>query len=149
MRDKETREACNGKRIAAFDYGLRRVGWAVCDERHIVTTTKGVFETKSASFWDDLQAGLLRERVAVCVVGIPQRHDDEETAMLKACREFAAELEQRTTFPVFLADEAFSSKRAVETMLSIGVKKSDRRNKARTDEISAAIILRDFLQEIE
>jgi RNase H-fold protein (predicted Holliday junction resolvase) len=34
-------------------------------------------------------------------------------------------------------------------MLSIGVKKSDRRNKARTDEISAAIILRDFLQEIE
>ncbi|MFM8473530.1 MAG: Holliday junction resolvase RuvX [Candidatus Kapaibacterium sp.] len=149
MRDETTRQVCRGQRIAAFDYGRSRVGWAVCDERHIVTTTKGVFLTKSATFWQDLLAGLQRERITVCLVGIPLRHDDTETVMLKACTEFADELAQRSGHPVFLADESFSSKRAVATMVSIGVKKSDRRDKKRTDEIAAAIILRDFLQELE
>ena len=149
MRDNETRLACRDQRIAAFDYGMRRVGWAVCDERHIVTSTKGVFDTKSPTFWNELQLGLQRERVGVCVVGVPQREDNEESSMMRACRDFAEKLREFTSLPVFLADESFSSKRAVETMISIGVKKSNRRDKSRTDEISAAVILRDFLQELE
>jgi RNase H-fold protein (predicted Holliday junction resolvase) len=37
----------------------------------------------------------------------------------------------------------------MQTMISIGVPKSNRREKSRTDEISAALILQDFLRELE
>ncbi|MFN4768830.1 MAG: Holliday junction resolvase RuvX [Candidatus Kapaibacterium sp.] len=149
MQDKSVIELCKGKRIAAFDYGLRRVGWAVCDELHIVTTTKGIFERTSAGFWDNVLDGLKRERIAVCIVGIPLRHDDEPSAMIKACTEFAHELQTKSGSTVIPVDEAFSSKRAMQTMISIGVPKSKRRDKSRTDEISAALILQDFLRELE
>jgi putative Holliday junction resolvase len=38
-----------GKRIAAVDYGLRRVGFAVCDESHIVVSPRGFFENHPLS----------------------------------------------------------------------------------------------------
>ncbi len=47
---------------------------------------------------------------------------------------------------VFLVDERFTSKIAVQTMVMGGVKKKDRQNKALVDSISATIILQSYLE---
>ena len=138
-----------GKRIAAFDYGQKRVGWAVCDEFHITTSTKGVYLRQSDDFWEQLLKGLERERIGFIIVGVPLGVEGESGPMVKKVREFIVELREKSKLDVHEVDESFSSKRAVQTMIQIGVPKLKRRAKERTDEISAAIILRDFLQEIE
>ena len=54
----------------------------------------------------------------------------------------------QTTFPniVFTTiDESFTSIRARDLMLDLGVKKSKRRIKEKVDQMSAVIILKDFL----
>ncbi len=145
----ELRERIRNTRIAAFDYGTKRVGWAVTDEFHITNSTKGVFYRSDPKFWEQLLTGLQRERIGFILVGVPLRTDEEQSSMVKKTREFIAELREKTTIPVHEVDEAFSSKRAVQTMIQIGVPKMQRRQRERTDEISAAILLRDFLAEFE
>jgi putative Holliday junction resolvase len=50
------------------------------------------------------------------------------------------------TIPVKKVDERFTSKMAKDSMLAMGLKKKDRRNKALVDEIAATIILQEYLQ---
>ena len=50
--------------------------------------------------------------------------------------------------PVERVDERFSSKMAVQAMIDSGLKKKKRQNKALIDEISATIILQDYLNTI-
>jgi len=56
-------EKIKGKRLAAFDWGKVRVGWAVCDELHIVVSTKGVFMQQSPTFWADILNGIEKEKI--------------------------------------------------------------------------------------
>ncbi len=149
MSADEIRAIIKGKRIASFDFGMKRIGWAVCDEMHITTSPKGVLYRTEDDFWEMLLAGLVRERVSACIVGIPYRLDSQQSKIIEAIRTFIEELKKRSGLVVLEVDEAFSSRRAVETMIQIGVPKLKRREKERTDEIAAAIILRDFLAEYE
>ena len=55
--------------------------------------------------------------------------------------------EQFKEIPVFLQDERFTSKMAVQAMIEAGVPKQKRREKERVDSMSAAIILQSFLDK--
>jgi putative Holliday junction resolvase len=60
--------------------------------------------------------------------------------------DFATKFEQ--LFPqlkVIRVDERFTSKMALQTMIDSGLRKKQRQNKALLDEISATIMLRDYL----
>ena len=48
--------------------------------------------------------------------------------------------------PIEMVDERFTSSIAHQAMIDGGMKKSDRRDKARVDTIAASIILNDYLQ---
>ena len=69
--------------------------------------------------------------------------------MIKEIICFIDELKQKITIPVYEFDENFSSKEAMLTMINIGKKKKQRATKTNIDKIAAAIILRNFLKEIE
>jgi putative Holliday junction resolvase len=47
--------------------------------------------------------------------------------------------------PVEKVDERFSSRRASEAMLEMGMKKKDRRQKGNTDQIAATLLLQEYL----
>ena len=47
--------------------------------------------------------------------------------------------------PVHQVDERFTSKIAKQSILASGIKRKGRQNKALVDEVSATIILQDFL----
>jgi putative Holliday junction resolvase len=135
------------RRGAAFDYGRKRIGWAVCDEYHVTITPKGTFQRQSPTLWDDILHALRSGRIGFCLVGLPLREDGTISSLFLEIDRFARELEERSGLPVILVDESFSSRRAVATMLEIGDRRSIRQRRGRTDEIAAALILRDFLED--
>jgi putative Holliday junction resolvase len=47
--------------------------------------------------------------------------------------------------PVTTVDERYTSKLAKQSMLDMGLKKKDRQNKALVDEITATIMLQEYL----
>jgi putative Holliday junction resolvase len=51
------------------------------------------------------------------------------------------------TIPVYLVDERFTSKMAMQSMIASGMSKKNRRVKGNVDKVSAVIILQDFLQQ--
>ncbi|MFH1049509.1 MAG: Holliday junction resolvase RuvX [bacterium] len=147
--NKPVSENLNGKRIIAIDYGLKRVGLAVCDELHISITPLRVLFPDSSGFWDELLTIIQYERAFTIVVGIPQRLDNEKTDVILKIEEFIGILKEKTSLEIMTFDESFSTHRAVETMISIGKRKKNRAKKGSKDIIAAAIILRDFLSELE
>jgi putative Holliday junction resolvase len=136
-----------GKRLGALDYGRKRVGFAVCDELHIVVSPRRVFDFSSDTFWEEILGELTSEKIAALVVGVPYRLDEQETDVISEIFAFINDLKEKTGLEVFEFDESFSTVRSAETMLAIGKKKKKRAEKGNKDKIAAAIILRDFIQE--
>jgi putative Holliday junction resolvase len=136
----------HGKRIAALDFGLARIGMAVCDELHISVNTRPVVDNDDR-MWEELMARLQADRVDVVLVGVPRRVDETSSPIIEHIERFIAELRQRTARTVIEVDESFSTKRAHELMRVTGVKKKRRATKGTKDAMAAAIILQDFLDE--
>ena len=137
-----------GKRLAAIDFGLKRVGYAVCDELHITVTPKRFFMYDAKDFWEQLIRELKRDHIDAIVVGVPYRSNGKTNEVLENIDDFIKKLELKSNLPVIKFDESLSSVRATETMVEIGMKKKTRRKKGTSDKIAAAIILRDFLNEL-
>lgn len=140
------REALKGKRLAAVDFGFKRLGVAICDEFHISITPKKVFDFSLQNFWVEFVNYLINERIGAIVVGYPFREDGKENEVANAIDEFINSLKQKLDLPIFKFDESFSTKRAEKLMIELGKKKKDRRKKENKDLISAALILRDFIE---
>ncbi|WP_017733721.1 Holliday junction resolvase RuvX [Nafulsella turpanensis] len=132
-------------RILAIDYGAKRVGLAVTDPLQIIASPLETIHSKDlVSF---LKSYTEKEEVAAFVVGMPKKLDNTDTnatQMAKGCVTIL-----RKNFPhisIHLQDERFTSQMAMSAMISGGVKKKDRQNKANIDKVSAAIILQSYLE---
>jgi len=139
-------EIIKGKKIAAVDFGLKRIGVAYCDSLHISINTLDTLEYTNEGFWEVFCRKMNELNIEVIVVGVPI-WDKSDTKFHKILNEFINILSQNHNFHVFKQDESFSSKRASQIMIEIGKKKQTRQQKGQTDKISAAVILRDFLSE--
>ena len=131
-------------RIMGIDYGNKRTGIAWTDPMQIIATGVGSFDTESLA--DKIQSLYKEEVIDAFVVGYPTRWDGSDSHVTQAVRDFAAWLE--TTFPkspVHLWDERFTSKQAKEALRRGGASKKKRRDKHLVNEISATLILQDFL----
>ncbi|KAB2895241.1 MAG: Holliday junction resolvase RuvX [Chlorobi bacterium] len=141
-----TPDAFAGKRIAALDYGEARIGVAVCDEMHIVVSTRPVVVNNNDVF-SALTQRFTEDRIDVVLVGMPYRLDDVKTEIMKSIEVFVEQLRQYITQPVYVVDEAYSTQRARHIMEESGMKQKKRRKKGTKDVVAAAVILRDFIEE--
>lgn len=132
-------------RIIAIDYGNKRVGLATTDPLKIIATPlETVHITEVMSY---LHKYCEKEEVEALVLGWPTRLDGSDTNVTQAVKRFEKELKKH--FPqkaVYLHDERFTSKMALDAMIAGGTKKKDRREKGNIDKISASIILQSFLE---
>ncbi len=95
-----------------------------------------------------LQAYFEKELVDLLVVGHPRQMDYSDSESLKHIRFFVQAFKKRfEKIPVEWVDERFSSKLAMDAMITGGMKKSDRRLKGNIDKVSAAIILQSYLEK--
>jgi len=133
-------------RIMAFDYGTKRIGIAVTDPLQIIAT--GLDTVHPKDIIDYLKKYLLRETVEAFVIGQPIQMDGSPSDSAPHVKGFSTWLRKSfPDIPQHWVDERYTSKMAEQTILQSGLKKSDRRDKARVDTIAATIILQYFMEK--
>jgi len=132
-------------RILAIDYGLKRTGLAVTDPLKIIATGLTTVESKQLIAF--LKDYFSKEEVELMIIGEPKNLDDSDTHATQLVRNIIKELQKNfPLIPAKTVDERFTSKMAKDSMLDMGLKKSQRRNKALVDEIAATIMLQEYMR---
>ena len=132
-------------RILAIDYGRKRRGIAVTDPMQIIAS--GLTTVPTHQLMDFLMKYVQQEKVERIIIGHPKQMNNEDSENMKNIVPFMNRLKkQLPDIPVELVDERFTSVLAHQAMLTGGLKKKDRQNKALVDEISATIILQSYME---
>ncbi len=133
-------------RILAFDYGTKRIGIAVTDPLQIIATGLDTIHPKDIV--EFLKKYLSSEQVELFVVGEPKQMDGTDSQSAPHIKGFITTLKKNfPEIPVERIDERFTSKMASAVVAQSGLKKTDRKDKARLDTISATIILQTYLEK--
>ncbi len=133
-------------RILAFDFGTKRVGIAVTDDLQLIASGLKTVATKDVfTFVTDF---LKTEKVSLFVVGEPKQMNNLPSESEIYIKDFIKELTEKfPEIPIERVDERFTSKMALQTMVSAGFKKKYRQDKSLIDQISATIILQTYLNK--
>jgi putative holliday junction resolvase len=132
-------------RIMAIDYGKKRTGLAVTDPLQLIAS--GLITVLTHELIPYLKKYMAEEPVELMLIGEPKNLDGSSTDATALVTECIRILHKNfPQLPVKKIDERFTSKMAFQTMIDSGLKKKDRRNKALVDEISATIILQEYLR---
>ncbi len=133
-------------RILAIDYGKKRTGIAVTDPLRIIAN--GLVTVSTSDLYDYLLAYIQRESVDQIVIGKPMQLNGLPSENLARIEQFVNRWKKvQPTIPIEFYDERFTSVIAHQAMIDGGVKKKTRReDKGLVDEISATIILQDFMR---
>lgn len=131
-------------RILAIDYGKKRTGLAVTDPLKIIAS--GLGTVPSHEIIPYLKKYFAAEEVELILIGLPKSLDGSATDGTALAEECARILNKHFPhIPLKKVDERFTSKMAMQSMIDSGMKKKDRQNKGLVDEISATIILQEYL----
>lgn len=135
-------------RIIAIDLGTKRTGLAVTDPLKMLANPLETIETGQLITY--LKKYFQSEEVETIVLGYPIRLNGQPNEMTSKVLSMKDRL--KTFFPdkmVELIDERFTSKMAMDSMIAMGSKKKDRKEKAgNLDKVSAAIILQSYLEKL-
>lgn len=129
----------------AIDYGKKRTGLAVTDPLKMIAS--GLGTVPSHELIPYLKKYFAAEAVELVLIGMPRNLDGsatDATALVQECIRILAK--HFPDMPVKQVDERFTSKMAFQSMLDSGMKKKDRQQKGLVDEISATILLQEYLQ---
>lgn len=133
-------------KILAFDYGTVRTGLAVTDDLKMMAFGLDTIATKELFVY--LDKYLKTEKVELFVVGEPKKMDGTASESEVYIQEFIKKLNNKYHIPIERFDERFTSKMAFDTMITSGIGKKKRKDKALVDKISATIILQGYLDKI-
>ena len=131
-------------RILALDYGEKRTGIAVTDELQIIASGLTTIPTNTVLSF--LENYFSQEQVIKIIVGDPIQMNGQPSQSAAMIDAFVLTFSKK--FPemkVIRVDERFTSKMAFQAMITGGLKKKQRQNKALIDEIAATILLQDYL----
>ena len=134
-------------RIMSIDYGLKRSGVAVTDPLQIVVNGLAGIDTKELLSF--IVKYMESESVEKIVFGLPLHADGTETYLKEKIDEFIPKIKKLAPEMSFdFQDEFHTSREAVDIMVRAGVKKKDRRDKSKIDQLSAVLILQRYLKHI-
>ena len=132
-------------RILSIDYGKKRTGLAVSDPMQLIAG--GLATVATSDLWDYLQRYVASEQVERIVIGEPRQPNGQPSENLARVQQFVNRWRKAMPqIPIEYYDERYTSVLAHQAMLDAGLKKKARQDKALVDEISATIILEDYLR---
>ena len=133
-------------RILAIDYGKKRTGLAVTDPLRIIAN--GLATISTSDIFDYLTEYVAKESVDQLVIGKPIQPNGQPSENLARVENFVNRWRKlHPEMPIDYYDERFTSVIAHQVMIAGGVKKKTRReDKGLVDEISATIILQDYMR---
>lgn len=133
-------------RILSIDYGKKRTGIAVTDPSQIIANGLTTVDTNQLlSFLKDY---VKKEEVERFVIGLPTQPNGLPSENQKRVLAFSEKLKKALpNIPVDFYDERFTSVLAHQTILDSGIGKKRRQtDKGLVDEISACIILQNYME---
>lgn len=134
-------------RVLGIDYGTKRVGLAVTDPLKIIASPLTTVDTPQAL--DFIVDYIKREEVERILIGYPLDLRGNPTDATKHVEGFIKAMQKKLPdMPIQKWDESYTSKMAMQSLVASGIKKSQRRDKKLLDQVSAAIILQEYLQNI-
>lgn len=132
-------------RILALDYGKKRTGIAVTDPLRLIATGLETIATESLIWY--LKQYFSKESVEKVLIGYPLNLDDSPTDATPLVDKFIRNFQK--VFPeleIEKVDERLSSKLASRAIAGMGLKKKDREDKGLIDEVSAVLLLQEYLE---
>ncbi|UZO82699.1 Holliday junction resolvase RuvX [Aquimarina sp. ERC-38] len=131
-------------RILAIDYGSKRSGIAVTDESKIIASGLTTVATSQLQQW--IEDYVKEEEVETLIIGEPKRMHGVASDIETFIKPFIVKLKQVLPYlKIERIDERFTSKMAFDMLLQSGASKKKRKDKKLIDQISATIILQDYL----
>lgn len=133
-------------RILAIDYGKKRTGIAVTDPLCIIAN--GLATVSTSELFEFLFQYITKESVGQIVIGKPIQPNGQPSENLARVEQFVNRWRKiHPELSIDYYDERFTSVIAHQAMITGGVKKKTRReDKGLVDEISATIILQDYMK---
>ena len=133
-------------RILSIDYGKKRTGLAVTDPLQIIAN--GLATVSTSELFDYLKRYTSQEQVERIVIGRPTQPNGHPSENLVRVEQFVNRWRKAMPeIPIEYYDERFTSVLAHQAILDSGIgKKARRENKGLVDEISATIILQDWMR---
>ena len=132
-------------RILSIDYGKKRTGLAVTDPLQIIAS--GLATVSTSELFDYLKQYVAKEQVERIVIGEPKQPNGQPSENLQRVQQFVNRWRKTMPdIPIEYYDERFTSVLAHQAMIDGGLKKKARQDKALVDEISATIILQDYMR---
>lgn len=131
-------------RILCIDYGQKRTGVATTDPLKIIATAIGMIETKDLFPW--LKKYFAAEQVERLLIGYPLSIDGTSTHATPLVEAFIKKFSKDfPAIPVEKVDERYSSKWASQAIAGMGLKKKTREQKGLIDEVSAVMMLQEWM----
>ncbi len=132
--------------MVSIDYGTKRTGVAVTDPGQMIASPLETVLTHELMHF--LGSYMEKEKVEMLVVGHPKQMDNSDSGSMKQIRFFVRAFKKRfKEVPVAWVDERFTSRLAMDALVTGGMKKKERRVKGNVDKVSAAIILQSYLEQ--
>jgi putative Holliday junction resolvase len=133
-------------RWMAIDWGERRIGLAISDPSGTIASPAGVIERrigKRAPVAELVRRATSLEALGI-IMGLPLDGEGDDTPRSLECRRVAAELARRTSLPVALMDERFTTAAALRAVREMGG--STRGRKGDVDSLAATVLLQQAMR---
>tara|TARA_B100001287_G_scaffold274855_1_gene281111 strand:- start:3761 stop:4171 length:411 start_codon:yes stop_codon:yes gene_type:complete len=129
-----------------IDFGLKRTGISISDGQGIIATPlKTIFSSELMNFLKEL---IDAEKADTIVLGYPLGLNGLDTDITPNVRLLKSAMEKEfSQLKIILFDERLTSKIAQKTVIQ-GASKKKRKHKGLIDQVSATIILQDYLNSI-
>ena len=131
-------------RILGIDFGERRIGISISDSLNIIASPLMVIDRKKIiKYLDKIRSITIENDVGLIVVGLPITLKGTLSKQTEKTLNFIDELSQKVDIPIKTIDERLTSLEAEKILIQKGVKTGH--NKSQIDQLSAIIILQEYL----
>jgi len=132
----------DARSLVGLDIGAQRVGVAIASlvarlPRPLITLQQG------DDFMPSLERIITEEAVGALVIGWPRGLDGQTTTQTKLTEAFSRQLKEHFQLPIYMQDEALTSKKAERELQARGKAYA----RSEVDALAATYILEDFLAE--
>jgi putative Holliday junction resolvase len=129
-------------RVAAIDFGEKRIGIALSDASRKIALPVGIVEGGKKAI-QNIRASLPLKEVDLILLGLPLEMSGKKGVMALKVESFGKLLEDALHIPILLVDERLSSKGADAQLREISLKRKARSE--RLDMIAATLLLQTYL----